>query len=140
MNWGKGIAIFLVLFIGFILTLAIILMQANTDLVGEDYYKKEIAYEDEIVAQSNAKNAGAEIETEISEEGLFVHIKNVESPKDVTIHLLRGNNQDLDVVMSGDGAATFIERSELIDGKYILTITWRKYEKPFQIKKDIWVN
>lgn len=140
MNWGKGITLFLVLFIGFILTLAIILMQANTDLVGEDYYKKEIAYEDEIVAQSNAKKAGAEIETEVSEDGIFVHIKNVESPEGVNIHLLRGNNQELDVVMPGDGAATFIERSELIDGKYILTITWRKNDKSYQIKKDIWVK
>ena len=140
MNWGKGIAIFLVLFIGFILTLAIILMQANTDLVGEDYYKKEIAYEDEITAESNAKKSGAEIETEVSEEGLFIHIKNVESPEDVTINLLRGNNQTLDISMPGDGAATFIERSELIDGKYILTTTWKKDSKSYQIKKDIWVN
>jgi hypothetical protein len=140
MNWGKGIAIFLVLFIGFILTLAIILMQANTDLVGEDYYIKEIAYEDEIVAESNAQKAGAKIETEVSEEGLFIHIKNIESPEDVTIHLLRGNDQDLDVSVQGDGAATFIERSELVVGKYILTITWKNGDKSYQIKKDIWVN
>lgn len=140
MNWGKGIALFLVLFIGFILTLAIILMQANTDLVGEDYYKKEIAYEDEIVAESNAKNSDAQIETESSAEGLFIHIKNVDSPEAVKIHLLRGNNQDLDISMPGDGAATFIERSKLIDGKYILTITWNKDGKAYQIKKDIWVN
>lgn len=140
MNWGKGIAIFLVLFIGFILTLAIILMQANTDLVGEDYYKKEIAYEDEIVAQSNAKESGAKIETEVSEEGLFIHIKNVNSPEDVNIHLLRGNNQELDVSLQGDGAATFIERSKLVVGKYILTTTWKKNGATHQIKQDIWVN
>lgn len=140
MNWGKGIAIFLVLFIGFILTLAIILMQANTDLVGEDYYKKEIAYEDEIIAESNAKKSGAEVETEVSDDGLFVHIKNFESPEDVTIHLLRGNNQKLDVSLKGDGAATFIERSELVVGKYILTTTWNKNGKAYQIKKDIWVK
>ena len=140
MNWGKGIAVFLILFIGFILTLAIILMQANTDLVGEDYYKKEMAYEDEIIAESNAKKAGAQVIAEVSEEGLFIHIKNIESPEDVTIHLLRGNNQELDVSLKGDGAATFIERSELVKGKYILTTTWKKEETPYQIKKDIWVN
>ncbi len=140
MNWGKGIAIFLILFIGFILTLAIILMQANTDLVGEDYYKKEIAYEDEIVAESNAKKAGAEVITEISDEGLFIHIKNMDSPENVTIHLLRGNNQKLDVSVKGDGAATFIERSELVDGKYILTVNWKKQDALYQVKKDIWVN
>jgi len=140
MNWGKGIAVFLILFIGFILTLAIILMQANTDLVGEDYYKKEMAYENEIIAESNAKKAGAKVIAEVSEEGLFIHIKNIESPEDVTIHLLRGNNQELDVSLKGDGAATFIERSELVKGKYILTTTWKKEETPYQIKKDIWVN
>lgn len=140
MNWGKGIAIFLVLFIGFILTLAIVLMQANTDLVGEDYYKKEIAYEDEILAQSNAKKVGAKIETEVSQEGLFIHIKNVESPEEVSIHLLRGNSKKLDVSMKGNGAATFIKREKLVEGKYILTIFWKKENKPFQIKQDIWVN
>ncbi len=54
MNWGKGIAIALTLFIGFIVVLVISIVSHTVDLETEDYYKKDIAYQDEITSMENA--------------------------------------------------------------------------------------
>ncbi|MEX1190481.1 MAG: FixH family protein [Brumimicrobium sp.] len=140
MNWGKGITIFLILFIGFISTLAVILMKANTDLVSEDYYKKEIVYGQEIIAEKNAIKNNSKLEIESSEDGLFIQVISDETPEKIQIYLLRGNNNLHDVEMESEGSAIFIKSEELIKGKYKLTVNWFVEDQPFQMKEDIWVK
>lgn len=141
MNWGKGIGIFLALFIVFISTLAYFLMQANADLVSEDYYLKEVNYGNEIEAHKNAKEVGAKIETEIKEAGVFIQITTeTTSPPSINVHLLRNNNPSLDIHKKIDGSAIFIEKEELKEGKYLLTVTWEEDEKTFQLKEELWIH
>jgi hypothetical protein len=140
MNWGKGIGIFLALFIVFISTLAIILMRANADLVSEDYYLKEINYGDEITAYENAKKAGAELFTEIKESGVLIQVKNsTVTPDEIAVHLLRGNNPDQDIHKKETGSSIFISRDEFQNGKYTLTVYWQNEETQFQLKDELWI-
>ncbi|MEY3438013.1 MAG: hypothetical protein RL265_598, partial [Bacteroidota bacterium] len=53
MNWGRGIILAMALFMGFILFLVVNIMLHTVDLESEDYYKKEINYEQEITAMKN---------------------------------------------------------------------------------------
>lgn len=53
MNWGKGITLFLAAFIGFMGFLVYKTFQVDFDLVADDYYAQEIAYQDRIDAQHN---------------------------------------------------------------------------------------
>lgn len=48
MNWGKGIIITFVLFAALLTTMAVISMRQEVGLVAPDYYKQEIAYQDQI--------------------------------------------------------------------------------------------
>ncbi|MEJ2004395.1 MAG: FixH family protein [Cyclobacteriaceae bacterium] len=48
MNWGYRIVFSFVLFIGLIITLVVISMNQDVNLVAEDYYNQEIAYQDQI--------------------------------------------------------------------------------------------
>ena len=48
MNWGKGITIAFILFALFIGSLVVIAFRTDFYLVSDDYYEKEIAYEDQI--------------------------------------------------------------------------------------------
>jgi hypothetical protein len=139
MNWGKGITIFLVMFIAFITTLAVILMKTSADLVSDDYYKREVMYGDEVTAEQNALDAKAELVTEQNEAGLFIQIKQNELPTKVNIHLLRGNNPNDDIRLTSDGPSVFIEHDQLTEGKYLLTCSYEVNGKPFQLKKSIWI-
>ena len=140
MNWGKGIALFLTLFIAFITTLAVILIKADANLVSEDYYLKEIQYEDEIIAMQNAKDSGAKLSQEISADGIFIALKSTEKPEFMLVQLLRGNDPSQDLSFKAKGSSIFIEREQLKTGKYHLTVFWKIDETTYQIKEELWVT
>jgi hypothetical protein len=140
MNWGKGITIFLVLFIAFITTLAVILMNTSSELVSEDYYLREVKYGDEITAEQNAKDANSTAEIEESTEGVFIQLRTEQPADSMQVHLLRGNDPSRDVYLETNGTSIFIERNKLDQGKYVLTLTWKVNNDLFQLKKDIWVK
>jgi len=53
MNWGKGIVLSFVLFLCVIVTMVVISMRQEVGLVAPDYYKQEIAYQDQIDRMNN---------------------------------------------------------------------------------------
>ena len=49
MDWGKGILLTIIAFVAFIMTLVVIsVKQDDIHLVTENYYEKEIKYQDQI--------------------------------------------------------------------------------------------
>jgi hypothetical protein len=140
MNWGKGITIFLVLFIAFISTLAIILMNTSSELVSEDYYLREVKYGEEITAEQNAKDANSTVEVEESADGIFIQLRTEEPSDSIQVHLLRGNDPSGDIYAATNGTSLFIERERLNQGKYLLTVTWKVQDDFYQLKKEIWVK
>lgn len=62
MNWGKGILLTIIAFVGFILTLVVIsVKQDDIHLVTENYYEKEIKYQDQIDRESANTALGREV-------------------------------------------------------------------------------
>jgi len=55
MNWGHYIAITLVVFVAIIISLVTISMKQDVSLVAPDYYKQEIAYQEQIDKATNFK-------------------------------------------------------------------------------------
>jgi len=53
MNWGTGIVIAFVCFAGVLATIVTISMKQDVGLVAKDYYKQEIAYQDQIDRKTN---------------------------------------------------------------------------------------
>jgi hypothetical protein len=53
MNWGKWIVVSFILFTGFIATLVTVCMKQEISLVSKDYYKDELAYQEQITRFSN---------------------------------------------------------------------------------------
>jgi hypothetical protein len=54
MSWGKWIIVAFILFAGFIATLVTVCMRQEVNLVSKDYYKEELAYQDQIARVNNA--------------------------------------------------------------------------------------
>ena len=125
MNWGKGITIAMTLFMGFIVYLVVILMSHKVDLESEDYYVREIAYEDEISAlNSGAKNQ--QIKVTQDDNYLVLQIPETGVYNDVLIELKRPNDNKLDRTYPLKGTKTFmIAKSELTKGQYNIEISYR---------------
>lgn len=140
MNWGKGITVALILFIGFIVVLGTILMRQNVDLVAEDYYQQEIDYETQITAESNAKKLDAK--PQISQDETYFMIQIPEGDfKKIKLQLNRPNNSDKDLTFDIVGTKSFLlEKSKLEKGQYQIVLRYEFEGKPCQEKTEIFIR
>ena len=140
MNWGKGIIIAMVAFVGFIVVLATILMSKNVDLVAEDYYQKEISYEEEINAKKNANALQDQIKLAQDENFLIVSVPEGDF-REIKLELKRPNNDKQDLEFEIEGTRTYlIEKAKLNQGMYDAKFTFQHENQPCQVETDIYVN
>lgn len=139
MNWGKGIAIALALFMGFIIYLGVTLMSQDVDLETEDYYLREMAYDEEIKAIQNANN-GEKIKVKNEDEQIVVVIPSDEDYEDVLIEFNRPNNEKMDKEFKMEGTKTMVISYDMLQkGKYNLAITYLSDGKPCLQKEEIYI-
>lgn len=140
MNWGKGITVALTLFIGFIVTLGVILMRQNVDLVADDYYQQEINYETQISAESNARKLEV-LPTFAQDENYFIVSIPEGAFTKMTLDLSRPNNSDKDQHFDINGTKMFmIEKSDLEKGQYGIALRYEFDGKPCQQKTDVFIK
>lgn len=139
MNWGRGIAIALVLFIGFIVYLAVVLMSHKVDLESEDYYLQEIAYEDEITALKNAAR-NENITVSKNETHVVFQIPAEKEYEAISINFARPNNENLDKTYKVESTKTFtIPKDQLVEGQYNIEISYTFEGKTCLQKEEIYI-
>jgi hypothetical protein len=139
MNWGRGIAIALILFIGFIVYLAVVLMSHKVDLESEDYYLKEITYEDEITALKNAK-ANEAIKVTQSDDHVVVQIPAEKDYTELSLEFIRPNNEKLDKTYEIKDTKTFtVPKTQLENGQYNIKISYTFKGKSCLQKEKIYI-
>lgn len=143
-NWGKGIVVAMACFMGFILYMVITMSTDDNyshDLVTEEYYAKEMAYQTEIDAETNARNLVGEISGKRTPEGwLLTFPPSIsESINKGKVFLYRPSNQQLDfeVPLAISGSNLLIPDNQLIDGRWNIIIEWTDGEEEFMYKKSI---
>jgi nitrogen fixation protein FixH len=143
-NWGTGIVIAIVMFMAFIMFL-VIKMTTNEDyshdLVVEEYYKKELAFQQEIDAEENLKLLSEKIKGERVEAGWLLKF-----PKDIneskikgTVFLYRPSNEqlDFDFPIELSNSNLLIPDERLLDGRWNITISWEYDDKKYLYKESI---
>ncbi|AWH75563.1 cytochrome C oxidase Cbb3 [Dokdonia sp. Dokd-P16] len=143
-NWGKGIVVAMACFMGFILYMVITMSTDDNyshDLVTEEYYAKEMAYQTEIDAETNARNLVGKISGKRTPEGWLLTFPSSisESTNKGTVFLYRPSNQQLDfeVPMAISGSNLLIPDNQLIDGRWNIIIAWTDGEEEYMYKKSI---
>lgn len=147
LNWGHGVAIALGCFMIFIL--ALLFSAGDTgSLVTENYYEKELTFQNEIDAQ---KNANALTKEELPEMIMQANGINFQFPESVNladfkgeVYLLRNEDEKKDVRLP----IKLLSRNQFLvpsvrlhDGVYELNLSWKDSEKEYLIKKSIrWIS
>lgn len=143
-NWGTGIVIAFVLFIGFILYFVIrtfTMPEYQHDLVDEEYYKTELKYQEEIDKQNNVKNLDEKFTFVKNDEGLEIKFPsnfNADNTKGI-VTFYRPSNKVLDFEISiiiTDGKL-LIPKEKLIDGNWNVTIDFVSESKEYLYKKSL---
>lgn len=133
MNWGKGLIIGMVCFIGFIMTMVIIMMNQKVDLVTDNYYLKELEYDKTYDAESTYASAREAIVVHIDNGYLVLEIPKAFQEDTISGYLFRPNNSANDLhwaIKPNDRIQ--LPMKQLPKGRYELTLTGKYQDQPFE--------
>ena len=143
-NWGTGIVLAFIGFISFIMYFIITMNvddKYNHDLVTEDYYAEELAYQEDIDKLKNSNNLTENISCKKSDEGLIISFpKNIDFDKiSGKVFLYRPSNKhlDFDTAISLSKPYLLIPDKRLVDGRWNIKIDWQYKGKSYLLKKSI---
>ncbi|MES2588791.1 MAG: FixH family protein [Bacteroidota bacterium] len=119
MNWGKGIILAMTTFITFIVVLIVIIMSNKVDLVSEDYYQREISFNDDIKAKNNFSETGKKFSLSQNESHLIATLPEIAGAKNFKLILSRPNDKNGDFSYEISQTKTYlIEKTKLEKGVY----------------------
>lgn len=131
-NWGTGIVLAFIGFIAFIMYFVVTMNVSKKyehDLVTEDYYKDELAYQANIDKLNNAKTLKENISCNITEAGIVIKFPE---GLDVTkisgkVFLYRPSNKHLDFEseLSLSNLQLLIPNTRLVDGRWNIKVDWQ---------------
>lgn len=143
-NWGTAIVMAFIAFIAFILYFVFIAStdsRAEHDLVTEEYYKEELAYQNEINAQTNASKLSSSVKIIKGAEGLEVSLPKGFNAKNTkgTVSFYRPSNKqlDFDLPLSWSKSHLLIPDKRLLDGRWDIRIYWEQNGKAYLHKESI---
>ena len=126
-NWGNKLVITMIIFAGIMATMVTIAMRENIDLVDTNYYKKELAYEEQIEKMRNTKKDNA-IEVAFDKESELIIMKFKEEIQVGEIHLFRPSDakKDIKIRLSSDNNIQKIPTSGLQSGLWRIKVSWEQ--------------
>lgn len=128
-NWGTGILIAIIVFMGFMAFMVYQSTRQNFDLVERDYYPKALEYQQKIDKIANAKALDEKVKFKERGDAVQVVFQSAFSPGDVhgSIVFYRPSNKmmDLSFPISLDTARTqYCSTESLAKGKYIVKVDY----------------
>ena len=139
MDWGKGILITIIAFVGFMITLVVIsVRQDDIHLVAENYYEKEIKYQDQIEREKATAGLGREVLV-FDAQNKFLVLDLPIGTKG-SIQLFRPSDARLDqefLLDITDEGKTTIPLDELKSGYWRVQMTWAENGVEFYQEKKI---
>ena len=143
-NWGTGITLVMISFIGFILYMVITMSTDKNysyDLGTEENYAKEMVYQTEIDAEKNLNSLEEKITGQKTADGWLLSFPSELTNENIQGNLLlyRPSNQQLDFTLPLvlTGSQLLIPAQHLIDGRWNITIDFKYKDKDYLYKKSI---
>jgi nitrogen fixation protein FixH len=143
-NWGTGIAITIVLFIGFIMYFVITMSTGsnyNHDLVTEQYYQKELVYQEKIDASENAAALGEALKVKKTAKGLLITFPKKFDPTLLKgkVFLYRPSDKQLDfeIPISLLNEYLLVPDKRLLGGRWNITVECEYLDKPYIFKEEL---
>lgn len=147
-NWGTGIVIAFTLFMSFILFF-IIKVQTNSkydnEFVVKEYYKKELLAQQDLDKEQNAYDLKMDqVLINVVPEGIAIEFPKDFDYKNIKgkVSLYRPSNQKLDfeVSISLSSAHLLIPKSNLVGGRWDISIDWNYQGKNYLNKQEVYFH
>ncbi|MBS2212316.1 FixH family protein [Carboxylicivirga mesophila] len=144
-NWGHGIILVIVLAVAGFLSMVFITTRERIDMVTEDYYPKELKYDDQIEKIKNYNALSKKVEVTLGDALYIQFPDNIANASDISglVHLYRPSDKDLDIekdIQLNSSYGMSIPLTDLMNGKYELIIEWQANGQPYLTKEVVYVN
>ncbi|MFI2743926.1 FixH family protein [Zhouia sp. PK063] len=143
-NWGTSIVIAFICFISFIMYFVInmnINKKYDHDLVTENYYKKELAFQNEINTEEKTIRDGMTTSVKKTNEGLEIIFPKGLSYKNINgkVFLYRPSSKQLDFEMpiSVSTSKLLIPNAKLLGGRWNIEIQWNYQKNKYLSKQEV---
>ena len=143
-NWGTGLAIGMVLFIGFILFFVIQIItddKYDYDLVTEDYYQKELVFQKELDDLANSNSLKQNLTGKKTDRGWEITFPKDLDPNAITgtVTLYRPSDKKLDFQMPLEltDSVILIPDSRMVGGRWTTIVNWSYKGKDYRYQKEI---
>ncbi|GIM58221.1 FixH family protein [Capnocytophaga canimorsus] len=127
-NWGTGIVLAFVFFIAFILYF-VIQMSTNKkydhELVTEEYYKKELAFQESLQKENKTQKDHMTVKIEIGERGLSLNFPNQKDIQGfVNFYRPSDKSKDFQLPIQVHTGQMFIPMEQLAQGRWNVQINY----------------
>ncbi len=141
-NWGTKIAVLYIGFVGLIVVMVVMSMRQKIDLVSEDYYNKELMFQDKINEMKNNNSLSGTITHTITNTDIELQFQPEFKTRKVTGEILffcpADASRDFKTVVSLDeNAQQKISLSTLSKGMYKMQISWKDESKAYFAEETI---
>lgn len=139
-NWGHGIIVFFICFISFMGYLAFRSSQENIDLVTEDYYKQELAYQSQMDKIRNTQLLPQSLRVRVQKEGVLLQFPQLAAPVVGQLQLFRPSDAQFDrfITLAPDVAGQqLLDVKGLPAGLYRLKVEWQAGDQAYYTEEAI---
>ncbi len=141
MNFGKGIVVAFILFAVFIGTLVTVCVRQDVDLVSKDYYKEELAYQNQIQRLNNTEHLQQKPTVKLIENNsIQIEFNQTEEIQYGELKLFCPSNPKMDKnfkLNSSEKGNQIIELTGLNKGMYKAKLLWTMNGKEFYFEEII---
>lgn len=138
MNWGYKIAIFFSAFISFMLFMLYQCIQQDFDLVAEDYYAKEVSFQEQIDRQNNVASLSQKPSWAIQSNYFLLSFPNPLSQGKITFFRPSDDALDFEVPLQlNQQQQQQIPLDKFKRGIYNVQLSWSDSQKDYYIEKQI---
>lgn len=142
MNWGKGLTIVIIVFIATMLGMVYIAFRQSNEMIEDNYYDREVKYQQIIDAKSNLKPLLSEF---ILADSLnFVYLKlprpAASNIKNGELRMIKMDQASADNTLQILQEETKIDKSKIQKGLYHIKLNWESDSKSYFYEGDLLVE
>jgi hypothetical protein len=126
LSWPIGITLFYILFISGALSILFIALDNDDQLVKDDYYEKDLKYEEHVARLQNTKRDSVQLTFLIQKDSLFIQFPEKIEKFAANLHFYRAANRNLDQFFDEKGKNMIKKNiSDLALGKWEIIVNWQ---------------
>ena len=140
MNWGKGLVMVMLLFIGFIVSMSIYMFSMPADDYDHQYYENGLNFNKDYAKEKQVETDRAQPVIKQNNGELSVAFIQ---PATGTIRLINplGKSKDLMFLLNTNtGTRASIPLNKLSTGRWAIRIDWNSGNKGYLYQKDLYIN